>query len=258
MGSVSTKIGTEYECEVKPGTKYAFYVLSTEGVEENKKVNLIMDRNICNDGTIPTSDKPCLYAWHWQIQEYDDSDNRYGPDIAMTNLYNGTKGWTNVPDMIMDYYDEGNKKDPTYGYESIITDEITKVTTITGQGKESNYQTFGDITNPLKARLPKEYEVLTLCTISNGSCPMWLVKNLYYDSALNSYCNYCLSEYSENQSNGITNIYGYWLLSSGARSPYGASSVHCHGNVVFNFHTSYVSENGIRPVITVPISYLTD
>ena len=249
-GTSGLSVGDEYTYKVNATDTFTFYVLSIKGDE----VNLIMDSNICNDGTIPTSSKPCLYAWHWQTQEWDENDNRYGPDIAMTNLYNGTKGWINVPDMIMDYDDENNKTDDTKGYTSIMTDETTKVTTITGkQNKTSTNQTFGNTTEPLKARLPREDEVKpsdnSLCTTSQGSCPMWLVKNLNYWNGANN-------KYSDNQNNGITNIYGYWLLSSNPGDSYRARYVYYNG-IVSRYSTSNASFYGLRPVITVSLSDLS-
>ena len=249
-GTSGLSVGDEYTYKVNATDTFTFYVLSIKGDE----VNLIMDSNICNDGTIPTSSKPCLYAWHWQTQERDEDDNRYGPDIAMINLYNGTKGWINVPDMIMDYDDENNKTDDTKGYTSIMTDETTKVTTITGkQNKTSTNQIFGNTTEPLKARLPREDEVKpsdnSLCTTSTGSCPMWLVKNLKYWNGANN-------KYSDNQNNGITNIYGYWLLSSYPGLSSYARFVN-YGGYVGNDGTSDASSHGLRPVITVSLSDLS-
>ena len=251
-------IGDKYEYEVKPGTKHIFYVLSLEG----DKVNLIMDRNICNDGTPADKDHQCNYAWHAREQ-----NNNYGPDTAMTYLYNGTKDWTNVPDMIMNYEDENNKTDSTKGYTGITTDTTTKVTTITGkQNKTSQYQTFGNTTEPLKARLPREDEVTSQdagCHVwrssnaDNGTCSAWLVENLYYNSNFSSYCSTCSTKYLINNNNGITNIYGYWLLSSYPGNTYYARHVHYNGLVIYN-STSYASSNGLRAVITVSKSDLSN
>ena len=47
-GYTANEIGSKYECEVKPGTKYYFYILSKE---EDGTTNLIMDQNINSDGT---------------------------------------------------------------------------------------------------------------------------------------------------------------------------------------------------------------
>ena len=240
VAPLGLSIGDKYSYKVNNNDTFNFYVLSIE----DKQVNLIMDSNICNDGTIPTSSNPCTYAWHWQTQEYDEDDNRYGPDIAMTNLYNGTKGWINVPDMIMNYEDENNKTDDTKGYTSIITDITTKITTITGkQNKTSTSQIFGNTTAPLKARLPREDEVKpsdnSLCTTSDSSCPTWLVSNLAdadYD------------EYSSVPK--VANIYGYWLLSSHSVTSDFACVVACYGDVNTSI-TSNSDEVGVRAVITM-------
>ena len=55
-GKFSTNLGTKYECQVNSDTKYNFYVLS---LNENSTVNLIMNSNICNDGTLAVKDNQC-------------------------------------------------------------------------------------------------------------------------------------------------------------------------------------------------------
>ena len=58
-------IGSKYECEVSPGTKYNFYILSYNDVNnkstndktEAVTTNLIMDRNMCSDGTPTDANK---------------------------------------------------------------------------------------------------------------------------------------------------------------------------------------------------------
>ena len=251
--------GDEYTYEVMDNMEepYTFYVLSVEG----DKVNLIMNSNICNDGTPADKDHQCNYAWH-----AGEENNNYGPDTAMTNLYNATKDWTNVPDMIMNYEDENNKTDSTKGYTGITTDTTTKVTTITGkQNKTSQYQTFGNTTEPLKARLPREDEVTLTeagCHVYSsdadyGTCSVWLVENLYYDSNFSTYCSTCSTKYSINNNNGITNIFGYWLLSSRPGGSDYARYVNYRG-YVHNLSTSYASDNGLRAVITVSKSDLSN
>ena len=257
-GNKDINIGDEYTCEVIKGMEnpFTFYVLTEP---KNEKVNLIMNSNICNDGTIPTSEKPCTYAWHWQTQEDDENDNRYGPDIAMTNLYNGTKMWNNVPDMIMSYEDENNKNDTTKGYQTITTDETTKVTTITGnQNTPTQYQTFGNTTQPLKARLPREDEVFkenddNYCNYNGGSCPTWLVENLYLDNAV-PWCSTCQTKYANTPK--ISNISGYWLLSSHPGASYAARIVYFDGSVSYD-GTSNAGSGGVRAVITVSKSDLS-
>ena len=193
IGNEGPSIGDEYAYEVKPGTTYNFNILSIEGTGENKKINLMMNKSICIDGTVDyTSDNNyCRYGWH--VGAYD---NNYGPDTAMKTLYEATKYWVNVPDMIMNYTDEKNTNSETIGYISIITNPSTKVTTITGkQEKTSDNQTFGNESLPLKARLPKENEIFSAgCSGSVGSCPAWMINNM-------SYYNVANDKYSINSSN---------------------------------------------------------
>ena len=81
-----------------------------------------------------------------------DFVNSYGPVDAMNYLYNATKNWTNIPNIQMNYEDEGN--DENYGYGTIITtNNVTKITkkdgTVTNQEGDTN----------LKARMPYAKEV---------------------------------------------------------------------------------------------------
>ena len=257
-GETGLSIGDKYTCEVIKGMEepFTFYVL-TDPV--NGKVNLIMNSNICADGTIPTSTNTCLYAWHAGVD-----NNNYGPDTAMTNLYNATKNWNNIPDMDLSgtnaYEDENNKTDSTKGYTGITTNN--GVATITGKNGATS-TTIGTTELPLKSRLPREDEVTSTeagCHVYNsdadyGSCNYFLVSNLYYnESQFNSYCTTCVSKYASN--NGTGNIYGYWLLSSNPGRSGSARSVDCYG-LVYRDYTSYASYSGLRPVITVSTSDLS-
>ena len=210
--------GDKYTYKVNNKDTFYFYVLKVEG----DKVHLIMDRNICEDGTVATEINTCLVAWH-----AGENNNNYGPDTAMTYLYNATKNWSNVPDMIMNYTDENNTNDSTKGYTSIITSN--GVTTITGKNGATN-TTIGTTSLPLKARLPKESEIKpsdeSLCGPAPYSCPEWLYENL----------------------NSNTN--GYWLLPS---YTYEASYILYIGQHNL-MNTSRIE--GIRPVITVSKSDL--
>ena len=241
-GGQSTAIGTKYSCEVKPGKSFNFYVLSVEG----DKVNLIMDRNICNDGTISYTDANnyCRYKWYSSA-----NNNTYGPTTVMAELYAGTKDWDNVSDMIMNYTDENNGTATDMGYTSIITSN--GVTTITGK-PTTNVTTIGKSAKPLKARLPKQSEVMGAgCTTSNGSCPTWLMENMtYWNGANDKYSMNNNSEAYQNQ------IYGYWLLSSHPGYSNNVRSVLYYGNV-YDFDTTS-GRYGARPVITVSTSDLSN
>ena len=249
-GATGLSIGDKYDYEVKAGTKHIFYVLSIKG----DKVHLIMDRNICEDGTIATETNKCTVAWHWQTEESDEDDNNYGPDTAMTYLYNATKNWSNVPNMELTYTDENNQNS-TIGYTGITTSN--GVATITGKNGATN-TTIGTTSQPLKARLPKENEVTSTeagCHVNssyadNGTCSAWLVEYLN-DSAGASDDSY----YSTNEL--INGIYGYWLLSSYPGGSDYARLVGYYGNVG-DINTSYSSNFGVRPVITVLKSDLSN
>ena len=242
-GTVSTDIGTKYECEVKPGTKYNFYVLSVEG----DKVNLIMDRNICNDGTTSytSTNNYCRYKWN-----SSPNNNNYGPTIVMAELYAGTKDWYNVPTIELSgqnkYTDEANSTETDKGYISLeITGGVAIIT-----GKIGPTTPVGTSAVPVRARLSKYSEVYGAgCTENFGSCPTWLMEYMtYYDVSDDKYSMNNNSEGYQNQ------IYGYWLLSSD-------TGYYCARYVGFNGHVNSTNTAnvyyGARPVITVSLSDLS-
>lgn len=244
-GIVSLALGTEYECEVKENTKFNFFVLSDDG----NNVNLIMDSNICLDGTnIYTNENNyCRYAW------YDvETSNAYGPITSMTTLYEATKEWNKVQNIIFEYKDEENK----YGGIKVTDD---KMEIIPKNG--TSYIKYFDLGKPLRARLPKYSELLsTGCKISSeseddysgyGSCPVWMMKNIRYKD-ITDYLGY--DKYEQNKEpllNKVEKISGYWQLSSSIGG----------GNAYSIMHKGYISRGsgitanqsfGIRPVITIP------
>ena len=137
-------MGDEYTCEVKEGTSYTFYVLSTT----ETSVNLIMDSNVRSDGT-PVKDTTNLGLVAWYA---DDMDNSYGPTTAMTYLQTATSSWTNVNAQTI----------------STFTDDA-------GETHEMA-QTF-----TANARLPYLSEVEgTGCEqYSDGTCPLWMTNYLH-------------------------------------------------------------------------------
>ena len=227
-GNMELSIGDKYTYNVNDKDAYNFYVLSIEG----DKINLIMDRNL-KQGV----------GWHLK-----ENDNNYGPDNAMTNLYNATKDWDNVSDMIIDYEDENNQNSIEYGYTNIIT--RNGITTITGKST-TNTTTVETSEKPLKARLPILSEImLTGCTTDRASCPVWLMEGLNLTPAF-SFCSLCQKKYS--QISNLTNSYGYWLLSSYLDSKK-AVVIYSTGCLYYGDTKQLIY--GIRPVITVPRSYL--
>ena len=142
--------GDKYRCKVDPDKQpYTFYVLTSSG-ERDTSIDLIMDRNICQDGTLTNSNKSdkCLVA-------YNSSGDAAGagPVTAMNYLNNATNTWSNVESLNMTYDDEGNH---------FINFPITG-----------------------KARLPRYDEVHgdgKCLDDGYGSCPLWLVNYLNSNS----------------------------------------------------------------------------
>ena len=231
--------GTKYECQVNNTNKFNFYVLSVEG----SKVNLIMDRNICENGQAATAENTCLIEWY-----ASSSDNSSGPVTALEGLHNATKSWNNVKDIKLKYDDiqdntsTGYTGDTTYGYKGIsITNGIGTITNKT----ENSTTTIGTSNEPLKARLPKISEVYsednndtTHCHSNENTCPAWLTNGL--------------AQYSTYYPNNdyILGINGYWTLSSNPGNSNNANYVYNRGNVT-DGNISYNNINGLRPVITV-------
>ena len=237
-------IGDKYTYKANDTDIFNFYVLS---FNDDDTVNLIMDRNICNDGTINYTSKNnyCTYAWN-------SGNNTYGPATAMQELYNATKDWNNVPDIIINYIDESNKDSDTNGYNSITTDVNTNITTIIGK-PTSKVTKLGTSEKPLKARLPKVKETTDVgCKASSngvGACPAWLVINLkYYQTTEDKYSvNKDIEE--------IQNISGYWLMASHPGVTYYSRRILNNGYLGCT-GTNFSNSDGVRPVITVPKDYL--
>lgn len=230
--------GDKYSCEVKPGTKYNFFVVNVDG----DNVSLILDRNINSDGTLATKatakDKAgadgiySKVAWITQTDYTSANGTAWGesgshdkgPITAMNFLSEATKTWTNIPNLNEKYTDEnlnaGTLVNGTSGYGTI---------TLTG-----------------RARLPKLSEVYgpgkCLAGEENkGSCPLWLVNYL-------ERTNYYKPEEGKNF---IFQMNGYWLLSSDDYLSYKGWYVNFAGRVVGDL-ISKTSSHGVRPVITVP------
>ena len=187
----------------------------------------------------------CRYSWAKSLT------STLGPNEAMEKLYNSTKDWINVPDMIMNYEDEENIGISNGGYLGIKKiDNLTKILTKSSATSVNNI-VIDTIEKPLKARLPGKKEILdTECKTSMGSCPVWLVENLKYYSVTND-------KYSINNNNETyQSIHGYWLLPSFNGNNQCAYSVSKFGRLESHDHNNDKNFSGIRPVITVPISDL--
>ena len=230
-------IGSKYECEVKQGTKYNFYVLSHE---DDGTTNLIMDRNMCSDGTPTKEGKTCLVAWN-NVQK----TNAYGPVTAIAYLYNATKNWINIPSLNYTYNDkdfQGITLENT-GYISFIS--INGIATIKAP-YEMATTIIGSETEPLKARMPiyTDYSTNSIKNeISSFNNNGYLFENL--DGSFWGY------ESGEPKTK-ISDIKGYWTLSSNGGSHDDAWSIYDDGNV----EGCYVHSDellGVRPIINLKL-----
>ena len=245
--------GDEYICEVKENTKHRFFVLSTNNKDgeiitsdtEDKdiySVNMIMERNICEDGTVATEDNTCLTAW-MDKKDYELAggtkwdewiDNSfYGPVTVMNYTYKATKDWSNVPNIVVNYSDSNYGGVKTTGaVTQIINYNNSSVTVLE---EEKGY------TN-LKARLPLYIELSTAgCEeLTEETCPEYLMN--YLD-------DYGYEKYSS--LTHLSGIYGYWSLTS--LDHHYVWLVNCYGSL--NDHRSVNSDgsSGVRPVITLQV-----
>ena len=217
-------IGDKYTYKVNDTDTFNFYVLTEP---QNGEVNLIMDRNICENGTVDYDNDPnnnsCGYKWYSKV-----SDNRKGPTTIIQILYNATKDWDNVPNMDLSgekaYIDEGNN----YGKVETVTNGI-KITMINGTevADDDNKTPVIKYENgqSLKTRLPRYDEVTnvyTRCTKDLGLCEPFLVDNLTYFNTKNHF-GVTIDKYFEiNSNNGVTYYGGYWLMSSSQGKNYSA------------------------------------
>ena len=236
--------GDAYDCEVKAGNWYRFYILSVEG----NNVNLIAQQNITSTGEF-TSESQDNDEWYkTELVESEDLEHKYGPQTAYNYLKEATKNWNNIP-LIKSFthYDEGNQSNSEYGYQSIITgfDSTTGdyITTIIPYSSDyGNPITYKN----MRARLPYYNEIIenTSCKIystsdDNGTCPLWMVNYLFESEY------YAMSE--KINSEGANS--GYWTLSSYGRINELVLLISNEGNVSYN--QMYLPNFGVRPVITL-------
>ncbi|MBR6690742.1 MAG: prepilin-type N-terminal cleavage/methylation domain-containing protein [Bacilli bacterium] len=250
--------GDEYLCEVKPGVSYTFFVISSDTYTNN--VNLLMYANINDDGVpVDSDDMENKGTTYWiSEKDYNDittersdevkskdwcsiygfcEDTKLGPLTAMDYLYKATKDWSNIPNVQMNYNDDGGN------YGSIITNNkvtvIKKGTTI--------YRAYEN----LRASLPIFNSSLgTLCSGTNAPCPLWAINNVHNN----------IDIYSE--MTHIEGVYGYWLLGSASSQISNAQVITMNGIATtegINFGWNESDESyfdsmhfGVRPVITLP------
>ena len=216
--------GAKYSCEVKEGTSYNFYVLTTPK-EGDTTINLIMDRNICEDGTLATAENTCLVKWITDEKYFEDVGGivpdelkiegtfcgdtgncaltKKGPITAMTYLNNATSTWENIDNLDLVYDDEGG-----------------------------NYTDF--ILNG-KARLPYKSEVSEYDRTNKTNEYLYDYTKCYHFALPNE----------------IDGIEGYWILSSSSETL--ARQVNITLGIDANNFPSGSPSVGVRPVITLKI-----
>ena len=238
--------GAKYSCEVKEGTSYNFYVLTTPK-EGDTTINLIMDQNINSDGT-PAGMTEVLQSTNatqynlvtWFSKESYVSaggtcpaygpcgSSTYGPIDAMQFLYNATKNWTNIEPINYTYNDRNVQGITSIdrGYQSfVVTNGAALMTPFSGTATM-----IGSEIEPLRARLP---------IYSNNTSATEVSAKITTNEFL--YDNLKTDNVGPN---------GYWTLSTGADGTYNAYFVNSTGNVG---STVILNSNGVRPVITLKL-----
>ncbi|MDO4962526.1 MAG: prepilin-type N-terminal cleavage/methylation domain-containing protein [bacterium] len=218
-------VGEKATCQVNDEKNYTFYVLSKEG----SNVNLILDRNVYynSDSDYGLADETNKGLVDWK----SGGGTFWGPSDALAYLHNATKSWTNVPNINLNYIDEGMGHEGSYGYTGIET--LSGVTKI--KDKEGNYVSGFELTN-LKTRLPYYNEV----SEADGT------NNYLFD-----YLNIWMTDQPSKPTNSIAGISGYWLLSSD--SAYNNAICVNGGGEVKGIYPA-IPLYGVRPVITLSLN----
>ena len=230
-GEVIFTPGDEYRCKVNNREEYTFFVLSQNNDET---VNFILDRNIHYDeynkkGMLASEAQIGFVAWQ------ESELNTDGPVTAMDYLYSATKGWSNVPNINIDYTDSTSENVGGYGGIK-TTGTLTKIIKKDGNsatvlGDKEGYEN-------LKVRMPYIDEILPYNNVN-----LWLYNYLSEHDAIKG----------DNVQN-ITTIYGFWTLNSNNKTEDKVNDINNGGG------TSIIEVNsnniGVRPVITLSKDYI--
>ena len=247
--------GDEYLCEVKPGTVYRFYVLSTN---DDNTINLIMDQNITSDGTPATEANPGHVAW---VSEEDylaaggtpctALDNSYnqcsqydkGPITAMNYLKNAVSDWTNIderalPSEIKAIYARGTID--TINSEFVYADDSYQLNMESRARMIYLEEGFN---------VGCKYEFHSIDESGNKTkyyektCPLWLTNNMQFKEI--------------GVPTGATQVYGvrgYWTMNpNGGEDQQQQIATEIYDHIDINSKYVYVNDyKGVRPVITLP------
>jgi len=210
--------GDKYECDVDPGKSgydQMFYVLNSDGTS----VNLIMDSNINISGDAVKEGVADLGLVAWITQSDYIREDIGGTELEYGNYGNNNKG----PITAIEYLQAA-----TSSWTN--TNKLTINTFTDNSGNTHNMKEY--IVN---ARLPYYSEISDV----NNS-------NLYLYNYLDN---------GENQTNVVSGVSGYWMLSSSSNVSYGAWFVFYHGFADDSSITGneLFQVKGIRPVINLSI-----
>lgn len=178
-------VGDEYTCEVKKGTEYNFFVISSD---ENN-VNLLMDSNVnyygesvkLNNGQIPSDMKGDLkkkglvaliskddYIKAGGLEKYWATENivgniEKGPITALNYLNIATSSWTNI-ESLNELYDYNVDKN---GYQTMETEDRITSLEVKLNGK-SRLLTGTELFSVIYKDSPKKWMTMNLSTISKN------------------------------------------------------------------------------------------
>ena len=234
------EIGDEYICEVKPGLKYHFFILS----KKNNTVSLIMDSNISRDGEAIKSNK--------MITKFTE-DKFHTAWINETDYINvGGKEQHNVNDTILNL---GIDKGPVTALKFL---------------KEAT-STFENISSYIK-RLPEKEEIDALFKNSNYSMdkgkfalnqlPVWVTNYMLNlgpgekidENNDSGKVGYQETSYSPKRTN-VTYMRNYWVYDSFISDPGNTAVAYAVGFDFGFYGYSYVHEassSGVRFVVDLP------
>ena len=256
--------GDEYLCEVKPGTSYRFYVLSTN---DDNTVNLIMDQNVTSKGTPATATDTGTVEWISQADylaaggtsctptessKYTEcSQTDKGPITAMNFLKNAVADWSNIQEQNYVYSQQNGTQ-----VKSLFSDKNNGFIYPNGYSYEFNINSRArmifieeayDV--GCKFEVNETDDTGTIQKTYIKACPLWLSNNLNFRDFREGASGY-LGTMPEgaNPIDGV--IRGYWIMTGNDASNQVAYEIYDHINInaTYLYRTNY---NGVRPVITI-------
>lgn len=211
-------MGDEYICEVKPGTKYHFFVIGKCG---NDKINMIMSQNLPGSVT----------SWAETAESWTDIGqtlHNKGPLKALSVLEDKTKDWSNIIAYNYTLIDEIDNFKNHYKYDSSAVSEGHATF------NDPDFERYAPIElNGVRARLLTRNEASECgCARTLETCPSFLSVGVAV----------------ANRANVYTLGQGYWLSNSSGSSTDANDIIDDDGDMTYSDRKE---ADGIRPVITV-------